>query len=97
MGSCGIWGVPMSRSRSAGIASSSVRSRRCWRVHGVEQAAVIARPGPDRGATSAWSAMSSGQQMMRPGALREAQLVEQWQGVYEGVFGGDVAAGARLN
>ena len=29
-GSCGIWGVPMSRSRSAGIASSSARSRRCW-------------------------------------------------------------------
>ena len=30
MGSCGIWAVPMSRSRSAGIASSSVRSRRRW-------------------------------------------------------------------
>ena len=28
MGSCGMWGVPMSRSRSAGIASSSVKSRR---------------------------------------------------------------------
>ena len=27
MGSCGIWGAPMSRSRSAGIASSSVKSR----------------------------------------------------------------------
>ena len=26
-GSCGIWGAPMSRSRSAGIASSSVKSR----------------------------------------------------------------------
>ena len=30
MGSCSIWGAPMSRSRSAGIASSSVRSRRRW-------------------------------------------------------------------
>ena len=30
MGSCGIWGVLMSRSRSAGIASSSVKSRRRW-------------------------------------------------------------------
>ena len=27
MGSCGMWGAPMSRSRSAGIASSSVKSR----------------------------------------------------------------------
>ena len=30
MGSCGIWGAPMSRSRSAGIASNSVKSRRRW-------------------------------------------------------------------
>ena len=30
MGSCGIWGVPMSRSRSAGIASNWVRCRRRW-------------------------------------------------------------------
>ena len=30
MGSCGMWGVLMSRSRSAGIASSSVRCRRRW-------------------------------------------------------------------
>ena len=30
MGSCGIWGAPMSRSRSAGIASSSVRCRPRW-------------------------------------------------------------------
>ena len=30
MGSCGIWGAPMSRSRSAGIASSWVRCRRRW-------------------------------------------------------------------
>ena len=29
-GSCGIWGAPMSRSRSAGIASSWVRSRPPW-------------------------------------------------------------------
>ena len=28
MGSCGMWGAPMSRSRSAGIASSSVKCRR---------------------------------------------------------------------
>ena len=30
MGSCAIWGVLMSRSRSAGIASSSVRCRLRW-------------------------------------------------------------------
>ena len=30
MGSCGMWGVLMSRSRSAGIASSVVRCARCW-------------------------------------------------------------------
>ena len=30
MGSCSIWGVPMSRSRSAAIASSAVKCRRCW-------------------------------------------------------------------
>ena len=30
MGSCTIWGAPMSRSRSAGIASSWVRCRRRW-------------------------------------------------------------------
>ena len=30
MGSCSMWGAPMSRSRSAGIASSSVKSRRRW-------------------------------------------------------------------
>ena len=30
MGSCGIWGAPMSRSRSAGIASNSVKSRPRW-------------------------------------------------------------------
>ena len=29
-GSCGMWGAPMSRSRSAGIASSWARSRRPW-------------------------------------------------------------------
>ena len=32
MGSCGIWGVLMSRSRSAGIASSWVKFRRRWPV-----------------------------------------------------------------
>ena len=63
MGSCSIWGVLMSRSRSAGIASSWVRSRRRWRaIDGVEQAVVIARDGlrvPARGlATSNWWAMS---------------------------------------
>ena len=30
MGSCSIWAAPMSRSRSAGIASSSVKSRPRW-------------------------------------------------------------------
>ena len=30
MGSCSIWGAPMSRSRSAGIASNWVKSRRRW-------------------------------------------------------------------
>ena len=52
MGSCGIWGAPMSRSRSAAIASSSVRFRRPWPGWtGVEQAVVIARedrPGDKR-------------------------------------------------
>ena len=52
MGSCGMWGVLMSRSRFAGIASSSVRSRRRWRGWtGCEQAVVIARedrPGDKR-------------------------------------------------
>ena len=52
MGSCSIWGAPMSRSRSAGIASNSVRSRRHWPgSDGVEQAVVIARedrPGDKR-------------------------------------------------
>ena len=52
MGSCSIWGAPMSRSRSAGIASSSAKSRqRSAALDGVEQAAVIARedrPGDKR-------------------------------------------------
>ena len=52
MGSCSIWGAPMSRSRSAGIASSSAKSRQRWPgLDGVEQAVVIARedrPGDKR-------------------------------------------------
>ena len=44
MGSWTMWGVSMSRSRSAGIASSAVRSRRRWPgCDGVEQAVVVAR------------------------------------------------------
>ena len=52
MGSCNIWGAPMSRSRSAGIASNSVKSRPPWPGSTeCEQAVVIARedrPGDKR-------------------------------------------------
>ena len=52
MGSCGIWGAPMSRSRSAGIASSCGEVQAALAaLDGVEQAVVIARedrPGEKR-------------------------------------------------
>ena len=84
MGSCGIWGAPMSRSRSAGIASSSVRC----------EAALAAHPGwgrrwssPIRQVRSRGLATSrlvgyvvlDQQMMLVREPAREAQLVEQWQ------------------
>ncbi len=52
MGSWIIWGAPMSRSRSAGIASNSARLHAALAgLDGVEQAAVVARedrPGDKR-------------------------------------------------
>ncbi len=73
MGSCGIWGVPMSRSRSAATASNSGRSRPPWPrwTAWSRPSSLRARTAP---AISAWWAMSPGPPT-RPRCA--AQLVER--------------------
>ena len=96
MGSCAMWGVLMSRSRSAGIASSSVRSRRRWPGWmRVEQAVVIARrqttPETGEGVSDkqlvGYVVLDQEMMLVRE-PEREAQLVAQWQEVYEGLYSG---------
>ena len=97
MGSCGIWGVPMSRSRSAGIASSWVRSQAALAAHPrVAQAVVITHtatstPSPVEGVSDkqlvGYVVLDQEMMLVREPA-REAQLVEQWHGVYEGLYSG---------
>ena len=95
MGSCVIWGAPMSRSRSAGIASNSVRSRRCWRPSaGGAGGGHHPRPPrlPRNGAASdnrlvGYAVLNPEMVLVRE-PQREAQLVEQWQHVYEDLYSG---------
>ena len=105
MGSCGMWGAPMSRSRSAGIASSSVRSRRRWRpIPGWRRrrsspTATTPNAGtPGEGVSDkrlvGYVVLDQEMVLVRE-PEREAQLVEQWQGVYDGLYSGSAAtAGA---
>ena len=104
MGSCGIWGVPMSRSRSAGIASSSVRSQAALAAHPrVGQAVAVTHtatstPSPVEGVGDkqlvGYVVLDQEMMLVREPA-REAQLVEQWHGVYEGLYSGSTfTAGA---
>ena len=103
-GSCSISGAPMSRSRSAGIASSSVRSQAVLAAHPrVAQAVVITHtatstPSPVEGVSDkqlvGYVVLDQEMMLVRE-PEREAQLVEQWHGVYDGLYSGSTfTAGA---
>ena len=100
MGSCGMWGVPMSRSRSAGIASSWARSRRCWGPilgWGRRWSSPTRVPGAVEGVSDkqlvGYVVLDREMMLVREPA-REAQLVEHWQAVYEGLYSGVTSTAA---
>ena len=94
MGSWTMWGVLMSRSRSAGIASSCGEIEAVLAAHPrVAQAVVTAHtvPGAGEGVSDkllGGYVVLDQQMMLVREPAREAQLVEQWQGVYEGLYSG---------